>query len=56
VVVEAVSLERMKKRARVRTARPGATVFTIECDEGPHIGGDDTAPSPLAYFTTGVAF
>jgi hypothetical protein len=30
--------------------------FEIWCDEGARIGGDDTAPPPLAYFATSVAF
>ncbi len=28
----------------------------IWCDEGVRIGGDDTAPPPLAYFAASVAF
>ncbi len=30
--------------------------FTIHCDEGAAIGGDDTAPPPLAYFAASIAF
>lgn len=30
--------------------------FEIRCDEGAAIGGDDTAPPPLAYFAASVAF
>ena len=30
--------------------------FTVMCDEGARVGGDDTAPSPLAYFTIGIGF
>lgn len=30
--------------------------FEILCDEGARIGGDDTAPPPLAYFAASVAF
>ena len=30
--------------------------FTIHCDEGAAIGGDDTAPPPLAYFASSIAF
>jgi hypothetical protein len=30
--------------------------FEIWCDEGARIGGDDTAPPPLAYFAAAVAF
>jgi hypothetical protein len=31
-------------------------VFTIYCDEGANLGGDDSAPPPLAYFCTALAF
>ena len=54
VTVEAETLERQRKLARVRTAR-GST-FEMICDEGEHLGGDDSAPSPLCYFSAGVAF
>ena len=30
--------------------------FEIVCDESAAIGGDDTAPPPLAYFAASVAF
>ena len=30
--------------------------FEIRCDEPAAIGGDDTAPPPLAYFAASVAF
>ena len=30
--------------------------FEIFCDEGERIGGDDTAPPPLAYFAASIAF
>ena len=30
--------------------------FEILCDEGEAIGGDDTAPPPLAYFGAALAF
>ncbi len=54
IEVEAETLERQRKLARVRS-RNGST-FEMICDEGTRIGGDDTAPSPLAYFSAGVAF
>jgi hypothetical protein len=49
--IEAVceSLERMRKVGRVQG-------FEVFCDEGPHVGGDNTAPSPLGYFVAGVGF
>ena len=30
--------------------------FTLLCDEGPAIGGTNTAPTPLAYFTLAMGF
>ena len=30
--------------------------FEMLCDEGAGIGGDNTAPPPLAYFAAAVAF
>jgi uncharacterized OsmC-like protein len=30
--------------------------FEIICDESAQIGGDDSAPPPLAYFAASVAF
>jgi hypothetical protein len=32
--------------------------FTVLCDEGSHgaLGGTDSAPSPLGYFTVGIGF
>lgn len=51
IVVEATAetLEKMKKTGTVRG-------FTLMCDEGPHVGGDNTAPSPLAYFNIAIGF
>lgn len=31
-------------------------IFEILCDEGAAIGGDNTAPPPLAYFGAALAF
>jgi hypothetical protein len=48
-----------KKRAEVwseATGRPSSSRWSIECDEGARLGGADSAPSPLAYFSAGVAF
>lgn len=47
--VEATTLERQLKRA-------GFGRFEMLCDEGEAIGGDDTAPPPLAYFGAALAF
>jgi hypothetical protein len=30
--------------------------FSVRCDEGTRLGGSDTAPSPLSYFTVAVGF
>jgi len=29
--------------------------FSITCDEGAYLAGEDTAPPPLAYFSAGIA-
>ncbi len=46
---DAETLERMRKEGHARG-------FTVYCDEGPRIGGDNTAPPPLAYFALALAF
>ncbi len=30
--------------------------FTVRCDESERVGGTDSAPSPLGYFTVAVGF
>ena len=30
--------------------------FTLTCDEGPHAGGENTAPPPLSYLALAVGF
>lgn len=47
--VAAETAERQTKIARFGQ-------FEILCDEGAAIGGDDTAPPPLAYFGSALAF
>jgi hypothetical protein len=47
--VSARTAERQLKRATFAQ-------FEILCDEGAAIGGDDTAPPPLAYFASALAF
>ncbi len=54
ITVEAETLERQRKRARVQAGRGSA--FELLSDEGQYLGGDDSAPPPLAYFSAGVAF
>ena len=46
---DAQTLERMRKEGHARG-------FTVFCDEGERIGGDNTAPPPLAYFGLAVGF
>ena len=43
------SLERQRKVARVQG-------FTVYCDEHERVGGENTAPSPLGYFTAAIGF
>ena len=47
--LEASKVERQVKRATFAQ-------FEMLCDEGAEIGGDDTAPPPLAYFAAALAF
>ncbi|MBI2370956.1 MAG: hypothetical protein HYV08_12100 [Deltaproteobacteria bacterium] len=56
LVVEARALERQRKEAVAQLCVPPGTTFTITCDEGPYLDGEDTAPPPLAYLTASVAF
>ena len=56
VAIEAESLEGMKKRAIVTLEQPKGSTFSITCDEGAYLAGEDTAPPPLAYFSAGIAF
>jgi uncharacterized OsmC-like protein len=35
---------------------PSYSHFELACDEGTAMGGTDTAPAPLGYFTAGIAF
>jgi hypothetical protein len=46
---DAETLERLRKEGHSRG-------FTVFCDEGERIGGDNTAPPPLAYFGLSVGF
>ena len=46
------SMEGMRKLAVVRLTRRGETtaeVFSLVSDEGSHLGGDGSAPTPLMY-------
>ena len=46
---DAETIERMRKEGHARG-------FTVYCDEGERIGGDNSAPPPLAYFGLSLAF
>ena len=56
VVVEADAVERQRKTASVTLLQPEGGTFTIDCDEGAYLNGDDTAPPPLSYLTSSIAF
>ena len=56
VKVEAESLEGMKKKAVVTLEQPVGSTFSIICDEGAYLDGEDTAPPPLGYFSAAIAF
>ncbi len=53
--VDAEALEKMRKIALVRLPIINES-FTIACDEGTAVGGDNSAPPPLAYFCASIAF
>jgi hypothetical protein len=46
---DAETLERMRKEGHARG-------FTVYCDEAERIGGDNSAPPPLAYCGLALAF
>lgn len=46
----------MKKRAVAYLDSPVGSTWEIQCDEGAYLGGEDSAPSPLAYFSSAIAF
>ena len=48
-----------KKQAEVwaeASSRRTSSVWVMRCDEGERLGGDDSAPSPLTYFSAAIAF
>ncbi len=49
VEADAEILEKMRKEGH-------ASGFTVYCDEGERVGGENTAPPPLAYFGLALAF
>jgi len=58
--VNAETLGGQKKRAEVwgetATGAKRNSRWEMYCDEGRAVGGEDTAPPPLAYFSAGIAF
>lgn len=54
--VEAAAGRNMRKEAKVRLVKPANATYEIACDEGPWLGGDDSAPPPLAFFSASIAF
>ncbi len=56
VVAEAEALDKQRKSARVELVSPAGGTFAIECDEGAYLQGDHTAPPPLSYLTSSIAF
>lgn len=49
IEADAETLGKMRKEGHARG-------FTVYCDEGERIGGENTAPPPLAYFGLALAF
>lgn len=49
VEADAETLQRMRKEGHARG-------FTVHCDEGERVGGENMAPPPLAYFSLALAF
>lgn len=56
LVVVAEALEKQRKKGEATLTHPAGTTFTIYCDEGPYLQGEDTAPPPLAFLSSSVAF
>ena len=56
VAIEAESLDGMRKKAIVTLEQPEGSTFSMICDEGAYLAGEDIAPPPLAYFSAGIAF
>jgi hypothetical protein len=54
VLAEASSIEKWRKQ--VVAGQPGSGMHAFISDEGNYIpGGEGTAPTPLTYFTSGMA-
>jgi len=51
-----LSFDVRAKKGPKQTKQAQFDRFEIVCDESSLIGGDDSAPPPLAYFAASVAF
>lgn len=51
-----ISFEVRTVKGERQTKKASFDQFEIICDEGRNIGGDNTAPPPLAYFAASIAF
>ena len=49
IAADCESLERQRKVAHIQG-------FAVYCDESERGGGENTAPSPLGYFTAAIEF
>jgi hypothetical protein len=49
IEADTATLQRQRKEGHSRG-------FTVYCDESERIGGDNTAPPPLSYFTMALGF
>lgn len=50
---------RARAQGQFKTAEvggPHGDTFTVECDEGPALGGQGRAPTPLMYLSAALAF
>jgi hypothetical protein len=52
--VEAETMDGQLKHAIISGG--STSPFEAYCDEGTSLGGNDSAPSPLAFFSLGIAF
>lgn len=51
-----ISFEVRTVKGERQTKKASFDNFEIICDEGKNIGGDNSAPPPLAFFAASIAF
>ncbi len=51
-----ISFEMRTVKGERQTKKARFDQFEMICDEGKNLGGDNTAPPPLAYFAASIAF